>query len=110
MKKSFLYQLLEGWLGKGLLTSTGSKWQSRRKLLTQAFHFNILQKFVRVFNEETAHLVERIEEINLIGENGEGISILPLVTHLTLQSVTGWFYCLERVVVNQNCCRNIFRS
>lgn len=88
MKKSLLYQFLEGWLGKGLLTSTGSKWQSRRKLLTQAFHFNILQKFVRVFNEETAHFVERIEEINLTGENEEGINILPLITHLTLQSVT----------------------
>lgn len=84
MKKSLLYQFLEGWLGKGLLTSTGSKWQSRRKLLTQAFHFNILQKFVRVFNEETAHLVERID-----GQNKAGISILPLITHLTLQSVTG---------------------
>nr|ABF06550.1 CYP4BG1 [Ips paraconfusus] len=88
MKKSLLYQFLEGWLGKGLLTSTGSKWQFRRKLLTQAFHFNILQKFVRVFNEETTHLVKRIEEINLTGQSQAGISVLPLITHLTLQSVT----------------------
>lgn len=89
MKKSLLYQFLEGWLGKGLLTSTGSKWQSRRKLLTQAFHFNILQKFVKVFNKETTHLVERIEETNQTNQNEAGISILPLITHLTLQSVTG---------------------
>lgn len=100
MKKSRLYQYLEGWLSKGLLTSTGSKWQSRRKLLTQAFHFNILQKFVGVFIDETDFLVKKIEEINLSGQTEGGISILPLITHLTLQSVTGcWFYIMQKRAV-----------
>lgn len=56
-----LYRLLLGWLGTGLLTSDGEKWQIRRKILTPAFHFNILQDFIQVFNEETESLVDRLK-------------------------------------------------
>jgi cytochrome P450 len=85
MKKSPAYNLLNKWLGTGLLTSTGTKWQTRRKILTPAFHFNILQDFIQTFNEKTEELVEVLkgECYNTCTE------ITPIITHFALKIIGG---------------------
>ncbi|KAL3269989.1 hypothetical protein HHI36_009045 [Cryptolaemus montrouzieri] len=83
LTKSKTYQSLEGWLGTGLLTSTGEKWKSRRKLLTPTFHFKILQDFLVTFNEETTKLVEKIKT-NL---DDSGNDITRFINHFALESV-----------------------
>lgn len=60
--KSFLYKFLQPWLGLGLLTSTGNKWRSRRKMLTPTFHFTILEDFLDVMNEQANILVGKLEK------------------------------------------------
>uniref|UniRef100_A0A8C5LS84 unspecific monooxygenase n=1 Tax=Leptobrachium leishanense TaxID=445787 RepID=A0A8C5LS84_9ANUR len=60
MDKSFAYKFLHPWLGKGLLTSTGEKWRSRRKMITPTFHFAILSEFLEVMNEQSKILVEKL--------------------------------------------------
>ena len=46
-----VYDLLDPWLGKGLLTiEDGPKWQRNRHLLTPAFHYGILSGYVSVYN------------------------------------------------------------
>ena len=43
--------------GDGLITSNGNRWFRMRKLLTPAFHFEILKPYVRVFQESTDTLL-----------------------------------------------------
>nr|KAG5710944.1 hypothetical protein BaRGS_013678 [Batillaria attramentaria] len=46
--KPWNYDLMAPWLGRGLLVSGGAKWARSRRLLTPAFHFDILKPYVAV--------------------------------------------------------------
>ncbi|PSN43025.1 hypothetical protein C0J52_06758 [Blattella germanica] len=60
--KMFNYAFLYPWLGTGLITSTGSKWHSHRRIIMPAFHYNILENSVEVFVEKTRILVKKLEK------------------------------------------------
>ncbi|XP_036220368.2 cytochrome P450 4d8 [Bactrocera oleae] len=51
------YKMLHQWLGTGLLLSDGRKWLARRKIITPAFHFKILEQFVEVFDQQSTILL-----------------------------------------------------
>lgn len=83
LEKSQTYNLLHDWLGMGLLTSKGQQWHSRRKILTPAFHFTILQEFVDIFNKETNRLVTGIKKIC----DQPYIDVVKPITQFTLYSI-----------------------
>ncbi|XP_058836641.1 probable cytochrome P450 4ac2 isoform X2 [Topomyia yanbarensis] len=59
--KGIIYNFLHPFMGLGLLNSTGQKWFHRRKILTAAFHFNILPKFLVTFHEECDKLRRQLD-------------------------------------------------
>ena len=54
------YQFLTPWLGQGLLTSSGPRWHGRRKLLTRAFHGDILGQHVSAMQGHVARLCDKL--------------------------------------------------
>uniref|UniRef100_A0AAG5DEV8 Cytochrome P450 n=1 Tax=Anopheles atroparvus TaxID=41427 RepID=A0AAG5DEV8_ANOAO len=82
-KKSFPYEFLEPWLGTGLLLSFGEKWFQRRRIITPAFHFKMLDQFMDVFNHEADILVNKLEHRANKGE----FDIYDYITLYALDSI-----------------------
>ncbi|NP_001291531.1 cytochrome P450 4C1-like precursor [Solenopsis invicta] len=83
ISKSNLYDALRPWLGMGLLTSGGSKWHLRRKILTPTFHFNILQQFVEILIEEGESMTRSLK-------NAGGTitkDLVPFISEYTLNAI-----------------------
>lgn len=80
--KSEEYEFAKVWIGEGLVTSTGEKWFSRRKVTTPAFHFNILQSFVKVFDGNSEIFVDKLSKF-------EALDIYPLTLLCALDNICG---------------------
>ncbi|XP_054266752.1 cytochrome P450 4C1-like [Macrosteles quadrilineatus] len=81
--KSNVYTLLQPWLGTGLLTGTGAKWHSHRKLITPTFHFKILDIFLEVFVEKSSILVEKLQK----APKDTPMDLYPFITHCALDII-----------------------
>uniref|UniRef100_A0A1B6MH87 Cytochrome P450 n=1 Tax=Graphocephala atropunctata TaxID=36148 RepID=A0A1B6MH87_9HEMI len=81
--KSSVYTLLQPWLGTGLLTGTGLKWHSHRKLITPTFHFKILDIFMEVFVEKSQILVEKLNKL----PKDTPMDLYPFITHCALDII-----------------------
>jgi cytochrome P450 len=53
-------------LGDGLLLSGGKKLDRNRRMLTPAFHIDIIKNYVKIFHDSTKILVVSIKNIYLI--------------------------------------------
>ncbi|GAB0092199.1 Probable cytochrome P450 4s3 [Sergentomyia squamirostris] len=83
ISKSGNYRILQDWLGEGLLTATGSKWHKNRKLLTPAFHFNILKQFQTAMDDCSNILVKKFGKV----ADGKTVDIYPYITLYALDVI-----------------------
>lgn len=65
----------------GLITSYGAKWFSRRKAITPAFHFKILDDFMETFDKNSSILVDELKK------NYKSTDPVALSKHLTLATL-----------------------
>lgn len=87
LSKSEGYNLFKPWLGDGLLVSTGSKWKSRRKMITPTFHFKILEQFMDVFNNQLNILLNTLTQE--VEKNGNFVQILKPINLCSLDIICG---------------------
>lgn len=82
------YKALEPWLKEGLLVSRGRKWHKRRKIITPAFHFKILDQFVEVFEKGSRDLLRNMEQDRL--KHGDsGFSLYDWINLCTMDTICG---------------------
>ncbi|PIC24496.1 hypothetical protein B9Z55_017817 [Caenorhabditis nigoni] len=82
--KSSQYRKLKEWIGDGLLISTGPKWRSRRKMLTQTFHFAVLKEYHKTFASQGKILVD---VLRLRANNTYSFDIMPYIKRCTLDII-----------------------
>lgn len=81
--KSDEYKLYQVWWGDGLILSSGEKWFKFRKLLTPAFHYQILERFVPIFEEQSDILVDRLKQLS----NKAPIDVVPILHSFSLDVI-----------------------
>ncbi|XP_046547537.1 cytochrome P450 4F2-like [Haliotis rubra] len=77
-----VFEFFRPWLGDGILISKGAKWQRSRRLLTHAFHFNILRPYVDIYNDAVNTLLSKIDSY---AERGESFDLFKVIKPCTLE-------------------------
>lgn len=76
----------------------GSKWQSRRKILTPAFHFNILQQFVEILIKEGENMTRSLKNAECTVTK----DLLPFISEHTLNAICGIIFYLYLFMYRKN--------
>uniref|UniRef100_A0A8D1IKD2 Uncharacterized protein n=2 Tax=Sus scrofa TaxID=9823 RepID=A0A8D1IKD2_PIG len=88
-KASVFYDFLKPWLGDGLLLSAGDKWSSHRRMLTPAFHFNILKLYMKNFNDSVNVMHAKWQHLVTEGHNR-----LDMFEHISLMTLDSLLKCV----------------
>ncbi|XP_036614860.1 cytochrome P450 4F2-like [Trichosurus vulpecula] len=88
-KDKLFYGFFERWLGDGLLVSKGEKWFQHRRLLTPAFHFDILKPYIKIFNK-TADIMHMKWQHQCVG----GSFRLNVFEHISLMTLDSLQKCV----------------
>ncbi|CAG5126234.1 unnamed protein product [Candidula unifasciata] len=78
------YELAIPWIGEGLIVSNGATWARARRLLTPAFHFDVLKHYVEVYNQAVDTLIEKLDKL---ADSGESFDVCPMITLCTLEII-----------------------
>ncbi|XP_070601920.1 cytochrome P450 4B1-like [Erythrolamprus reginae] len=88
-KAEFIYTPLIPWIGKGLLVLSGTKWRQHRRLLTPAFHSNILKPYVALIADSTKVMLDKWEKLIL----KEPMKSLEMFDHVSLMALDSIMKC-----------------
>ncbi|XP_069498353.1 cytochrome P450 4B1-like [Ambystoma mexicanum] len=83
--KAWTYNFLTPWIGNGLLILNGKKWFQHRKLLTPAFHYDILKPYVKLMSDSTKVMLDKWEK--LITKDNKTVELFEHVSLMALDSI-----------------------
>ncbi|NXG47831.1 CP4B1 protein, partial [Psilopogon haemacephalus] len=83
-KSDVPYKFLIPWIGEGLLTSSGAKWFQHRKMLTPAFHYDVLKSYAPLMSDSVKVMLDKWEK--KITES-RSVELFEDVSSMTLDSI-----------------------
>ncbi|XP_014454227.1 cytochrome P450 4B1 [Alligator mississippiensis] len=78
------YGPLVPWIGKGLLVLDGPKWFKHRRLLTPAFHYDVLKPYVTLISDSTKVMLDKWEQLIM---QKKSVELFEHVSLMTLDSI-----------------------
>ncbi|XP_068847658.1 taurochenodeoxycholic 6 alpha-hydroxylase-like isoform X1 [Capricornis sumatraensis] len=78
------YKYLNSWIGTGLLLLEGQKWFQHRRMLTPAFHYDILKAYVGLMANSVRVMLDKWEE--LVSQDSH-LEIFGHVSLMTLDTI-----------------------
>lgn len=74
-----------------MILISGEKWHKRRKAITPAFHFKILEEFIDIFNKNGNILIECLRNHC----DGSTFNAQPLISRYALDVICGKYYMFK---------------
>eukprot|EP00111_Clytia_hemisphaerica_P006996 TCONS_00020287-protein len=81
------YWVLEEWLGNGLILSDGPLWRKRRKLITPTFHFDTLNQFMRIMDEQSKELVRILSSMSGGGGVDQKVNVFDVTKPFSMSII-----------------------
>ena len=72
------------------------KWRRNRRLLTPAFHFQILENFFDVFDSNANIFCQQLQKV--VG-TGQEIDVYPYLKRCTLDVICGWHLFIQNLEI-----------
>ncbi|XP_068948862.1 cytochrome P450 4A6-like [Petaurus breviceps papuanus] len=102
-KANLTYRFLVPWIGEGLLILNGPVWFQHRRLLTPAFHYDILKPYVGLISDSVRVMLDKWEKLITQSSN---LEIFEHVSLMTLDTLMKCAFSLEsncQTERNANC-------
>ncbi|XP_032552822.1 cytochrome P450 4B1-like [Chiroxiphia lanceolata] len=83
-KASVPYKFLLPWIGEGLLVLEGTKWFQHRKMLTPAFHYDVLKSYVTLMSDSVKVMLDKWDKKST---ERKSVELFQDVSLMTLDSI-----------------------
>ena len=88
-KDDYMYGFVKPFLGEGLLISNFDKWQTRRRMLTPGFHYDILKPYVSIYNDIVEVFIRKCK-----GKIENSQDVIPIFENVTLLTLDVMLQCV----------------
>ncbi|XP_055442940.1 cytochrome P450 4A24-like isoform X3 [Bubalus kerabau] len=99
-KARITYRHLKPWIGTGLLLLEGQTWYQHRRMLTPAFHYDILKPYVGIMADSVRVMLDKWEE--LISQDSH-LEIFGDVSLMTLDTIMKCAFSQQGSVQTDRC-------